>query len=230
MEQNQNALFERFHQAITSMEAQLISLYEEKVQNGNSSVPHDISELSAMHDIIGQLNQNLFEVKSDRDNLSSENELLRSRCTELENCLNQEINNGQYQSSEQELQELHELREANSDLHHQIEELHNSHSQAPSQSISDESGVGQQTLKIMRKNIELATLNEDLGNKLSAMAMHLDEARSEVQRLKALGEQELIVVKRELQDELQKVKGELIFHKSKFRELGASIMERFFAE
>ena len=34
MEQNQNALFERFHQAITSMEAQLISLYEEKVQNG----------------------------------------------------------------------------------------------------------------------------------------------------------------------------------------------------
>jgi hypothetical protein len=82
----------------------------------------------------------------------------------------------------------------------------------------------------MRKNMELAALNEELGNKLTSLVINLDEARSEAQSLRAVGEQELLNVKKDLQEELQRVKGELHIQKAKFRDLGASIMERFFAE
>jgi chromosome segregation ATPase len=224
MEQNQNALFERFHQAISSMEAQLISLYEERVQTGNSGSSDDNGELEALRDTISGLNDALSQVKSDRDSLQSENEALASRCAELVTCSASNIEDSDLE------RELQELRNVNEDLHAQIEELKNVRSDESAASSRDDSGVAQQTLKVMRKNMELASLNEELGNKLTSVVMNLDEARSEVQRLRAIGEQELLAVKRELQEELQRVKGELHFQKAKFRDLGAAIMERFFAE
>jgi chromosome segregation ATPase len=227
MEQNQNALFERFHQAITSMEAQLISLYEEKVQQaGNDEYPDNNGELDALRDAVKSMNDALSQAKTDRDNLQSEVDALKSRCVELENTPAQDVETPDTSALEEELKEL---RGANEKLQARIEELQNARPDDGA-SAGGESCVAQQTMKVMRKNIELAALNEELGNKLTAVAMNLEEARSEVQRLKAIGEQEMLSVKKELIDELQRVKGELQAQKARFRDLGASIMEKFFAE
>lgn len=226
MEQNQNALYERFHQALTSMEAQLISLYEEKVQAGNGEATDHNGELEALRDTITSLNNALSHVKVDRDTLQSEVDALKSRCAELENTAVQEVPS--YDTSDLD-REIQELRDENGRLNARIEELQNRNSD-DSPASGDDNNVAQQTLKVMRKNMELASLNEELGNKLTSVAMNLEEARSEVQRLKAAGEQELISVKKELVEELKRVKGELQQQKAKFRDLGASIMEKFFVE
>jgi hypothetical protein len=226
MDQNQNALFERFHQAITSMEAQLISLYEEKVQNGKNGASLNSGELNMLRDTIDALNDTLWRVKSDRDDLQSENEALISRCADLEKFSAQKSSSNEDGHLDQELQKI---REANEELQARIEELTNLQSETGA-SASDDSGVTQQTLKVMRKNMELAALNEELGDKLASVVMNLDEARSEVQRLRAIQEKEMLNVKKELQEELQRVKGELHVQKARFRDLGVSIMEKFFVE
>lgn len=226
MEQNQNVLLERFHQAITSMEAQLISLYEEKMLAANSDGSENSGELEALRDTIASLNSALSQVKVDRDALQGELEGLKDRCAELESRDGQD---GQGPDTSDLERELQELRDENERLNARIEELQN----APSDdgaSSGDEGNVAQQTLKVMRKNIELAVLNEELGNKLTSVAMNLEEARSEVQRLKAIGEQEMLSVKKEMVEELKRVKAELQQQKARFRELGASIMEKFFGE
>jgi predicted nucleic acid-binding Zn-ribbon protein len=204
MEESQNGIFERFHQAILSMESQLISLYEDKLNNTGCSVSSQVNsaEIDNLRQVVADLERDLQLVVTERDGLINDKVGLQARCSTLE-------------------RQLIELQESQNEAGPRNE---------GSPDLSGDNPVAQQTLKVMRKNVELANLNAELGNKITALASQLEDSRGEIQRLKASGEEVLLEARRELQEELLRVKHDLQQQKAKFRELGASIMERFFDE
>jgi hypothetical protein len=219
----QAATLERFYDAISSMEAQLIALYEEKTLAGDRGQNGE-EEKAKILQMVEELSESVIQIKSERDTLKTECHELRERVANLGESISSGV---QGEDTSKLLLQLEDLKTENTSLQLQLTQSHTKNAGASEGNAEEGNGV---SLKVMRKNMELSSLNEEMKSQISSIKLELDEARSEIQRVLASNEKDTLVAKKELTEELQKTRAELTQQKQRFREVGASIMEQFFGE
>lgn len=221
------ANYQRFYDAIDSMEKQLATLYEEKLQN--SSLQDKVVELEALLEKVRY--EKLQMLEAEKNNKDSSNEIdidaIKDNLISIGFKLDDLCSDSHREIDGEFLVQCNSLKSALDTLNSKI---HGSSSEVVAP-LSEGSNV------LEKKTVELLKANTELANKNLELQKMLDEAKTSIDALRDSSEQEIISIKQGLNEELRSsrtelsdLRNELAQTKLRYKEIGTIFIEKFFGE
>ena len=213
-DQSQSQAYERYYDALASMEAQLISLYEEKMSD-SSALTDQLVELEELRDTVRTLEAQVAD---------GQIQFQDARAALIEQAGFEIARSEPAAIPAEVLEELNDLRAKVADFESRPVVV----ASAGPESTSD--GFGMNTVKLIKQNLELSNRNETLQSQIDDLKIAVQRAQGEAQRLSLNGDQQVLQVRQELQEEITRARSELTQVKKRFKEVGAYLLENFLVE